>query len=155
MQQHTMDKIFCGTMVAFAVGCGAVAWGYPFDSSYFPRILSVFIAFIGLYFGVRLHKGNNDRGNNDKLWDERRGQARAALGVFGASAAYIFALQIINFEFSTLLFISLFSFCLGCRHLVTILVVSLLSTALLYGIFFEFLAVSRPESLFFEQVGVL
>ena len=150
MQQHTMDKIFCGAIVAFAVGCGAVAWGYPFDSSYFPRILSVLIALIGLCFWIRLSKSNTK-----KVHDGRKEQARAALGVFGASAAYIFALQIINFELSTLLFISLFSFCLGCRHLLTLLVVSLLSTALLYGIFFEFLAVSRPESLFFEQVGVL
>ena len=150
MQQHRMDKIFCAAMIAFAIGCGAVAWSYPVDSSYFPRILSVFIALIGLCFWIRLSKSNTD-----KVHDGRKGQALAALSVFGAISAYIFALQIINFEFSTLLFIGLFSFCLGCRHLVTILVVSGLSTAILYGIFFEFLAVSRPESLFFEQVGVL
>lgn len=147
MQQHTMDKIFSVIVIGLAIGCGIVAFGYSYESSYFPRLLSAFIAVMGAVLLVRLQaKGPSD----DAETQSKKDQLVAALSVFTGIAAYAFGMQIINFELSTLIFIAGFIYFLGYRNYVVIALVSLGITALLYGVFFEFLAVSRPESLFFE-----
>ncbi|KLN59180.1 hypothetical protein WH96_18705 [Kiloniella spongiae] len=148
MRQDVMDKFFSLLMIVFAITSGIVAFQYSYESSYFPRLLSAFIATIALLLLIRLQSSSN--AGEGSMVEGAKDQIIAGLSVFAGIALYTFGIQIINFELSTIIFIAGFVFYLGYRNLLIISGVSLGVTALLYGIFFEFLAVSRPESLFLE-----
>jgi hypothetical protein len=148
MRQNLMDKTFSLMVIVLAIASGFVAFEYTFESSYFPRLLSAFIAVMGLLLLIRLQTSSNLDG--ETVLEGQKDQIVAALSVFTGIALYAFGMQIVNFELSTLIFIAAFIFYLGYRNLLVVLAVSLGLTAFLYGVFFEFLAVSRPESLFFE-----
>ncbi|WP_417433352.1 tripartite tricarboxylate transporter TctB family protein [Kiloniella sp.] len=146
MRQDFMDKLFSLLMIVFAITSGIVAFQYSYESSYFPRLLSAFIAAVALLLFVRLKSASGK--DESAVVDGIKDQTLAGLSVFTGIALYAVSIQIINFELSTIIFIAGFVFYLGYRNLLIICGVSLGVTVLLYGIFFEFLAVSRPESLF-------
>ncbi|WP_417454439.1 tripartite tricarboxylate transporter TctB family protein [Kiloniella sp.] len=148
MRQDFMDKLFSLLMIVFAITSGIVAFQYSYESSYFPRLLSAFIATVALLLLIRLRSSSNTREGD--VVDGAKDQLIAGFSVFTGIALYAFGIQIINFELSTIIFIAGFAFYLGYRNLLIICGVSLGVTVLLYGIFFEFLAVSRPESLFLQ-----
>ncbi len=142
-----MDKVFSVLVIMFAVVCGTVACGYSFESSYFPRFLSAFILVMALVLGARLKFSQS---NEENLQSDLKDQLIAGLSVLISIAVYCLSIQIVNFEISTILFISSFIFFLGYRNFIVMALVSVITTAVVYGIFFEFLAVSRPESIFFQ-----
>ncbi|KKJ78585.1 hypothetical protein WH95_00300 [Kiloniella litopenaei] len=148
MRQDFMDKLFSLLMIVFAITSGIVAFQYSYESSYFPRLLSAFIAAVALLLLVRLKSASGK--DESAVVDGIKDQTLAGLSVFTGIALYAVGIQIINFELSTIIFIAGFIFYLGYRNLLIICGVSLGVTALLYGVFFEFLAVSRPESLFLQ-----
>ena len=148
MRQDFMDKLFSLLMIVFAITSGIVAFQYSYESSYFPRLLSAFIAAVALLLFVRLKSASGK--DESAVVDGIKDQTLAGLSVFTGIALYAVGIQIINFELSTIIFIAGFVFYLGYRNLLIICGVSLGVTVLLYGIFFEFLAVSRPESLFLQ-----
>lgn len=148
MRQDFMDKLFSLLMIVFAITSGIVAFQYSYESSYFPRLLSAFITAVALLLFVRLKSASGK--DESAVVDGIKDQTLAGLSVFTGIALYAVSIQIINFELSTIIFIAGFVFYLGYRNLLIICGVSLGVTVLLYGIFFEFLAVSRPESLFLQ-----
>ncbi|GLQ05881.1 tripartite tricarboxylate transporter TctB family protein [Sneathiella chinensis] len=155
MRQISLDRAFALLVVVVALASGLAAFGYSVESSYFPRLLSAFLVVVAGMLLFRLARTKADAGTEDDEAralerEEQKEQIRSALLVFGAIAAYIGAIHIVNYEIATVLFVSIFIRYLGYRNLLVTGIAAVALTALLYGVFFEFLAVARPESLFFS-----
>ncbi len=155
------DKLFAIGTICVALLFGTVAFGYPFESSYFPRVLAVFVGLMAtvLLIRVRLVKetasarsseaGIPPQDNNEQQKDWI-GQLKAAFITFAAILAYAAGIMIVNYEIATLAFLTILMLVLGYRNVTWIVVTAVGMTLLLYGVFFNFLAVARPISLFFS-----
>ncbi len=150
MQPDAMDRVFSVFVIVLSLVCGAMALRYSYESSYFPRILCVFLACVALSLFLRLRatRMNDYTAPRDEQVPSE--QVKGGVIVFTAIAAYLVAIKLVNYEVSTVLFTAGFIWLLGYRNVVVIALVSTGLTALLYGIFFEFLAVTRPDSQFLQ-----
>ncbi|WP_169544100.1 tripartite tricarboxylate transporter TctB family protein [Sneathiella aquimaris] len=150
MRQVSLNMAFATIVTCLALISLYVSFGYSFESSYFPRILSAFIALLGVFFLVRIQLSKPVTGQEEEDTLDLRAQGVAAATVFLGVAGYGLALAVVNFELATALFLAAFMLFLGQRNPGLIIAVSAGTTAILYGIFFEFLGVSRLESFFFQ-----
>lgn len=149
------DHVFSIGAIFVAVLVGYVAFGYPTESSYFPRVLAVFLGFMALMLLVRTRffsaasSRKNESQAKSRLSEEQVDQLKSAALVFGGVLAYVGAIKLVNYEISTVVFLVAFILALGYRNFVWIAVTAVGLTLLLYAVFFNFLAVARPDSLFF------
>ena len=142
------DRLFSYLVIVMASIAGYNAFGYSIESSYFPRILALGLIGLALILLVRSHlPGTEAVDDETELRDIPR--LITALSIFIGLVIYSLGIGILNFEISTPLFLIGFMWLAGYRNLNWILSISFVVTALLYFIFFNFLAVSRPESMFF------
>lgn len=157
MKKHTKDRIFALGSIALALYLGHESFGYPSESAFFPRVLSVLLGLLGLLFFLRLTLKNKKVGMHE---DSRRipeavsfqtefATIKSAGQVFGSIISYGLIVALINYEAATVLFLATMMLLLGFKRTAWTAGISLGLTALLYSIFFKLLGVSRPESLFF------
>lgn len=146
MHQHRLDKVFSIIAIFVASVLGVVAFDYTYESSYFPRFLALFVMAMAILLLIRLQLAKPD---TSETIDGLTVQLKTAISVFAGIAVYSLGIYVFNFELATLMFLAGFMAYLGYRNIVIALLVSLAVAALLYVIFFQFLAVSRPESLLF------
>ena len=159
MNGFQKDITFSLMAISMALVTGAVAFGYPTESSYFPRTLAVFLGLMALLFFARVKFYGSEAARtapaerHKAAAAEERGaqieQLKAAALVFGSIAAYVGAIKLVNYEISTVVFLAAVMVYLGYRNLIWIAAVSVGLTAFLYGVFIQFLGVVRPESVWF------
>lgn len=157
MENFQKDQIFAGIALVLALGLGYTSFGYPANSAFFPRVLSVVMGGLGLMMLVRLqlkvrrHKAASSHVSScDTPGFSSETQAlRMAAFVFGSIIAYGLLVKTINYEISTVVFLGVLMRVLGFRRPVWLVAVPLLLMVLLYGIFFELLGVPRPDSIWF------
>ncbi len=146
------DNLFSIGVVFIASLVGFVAFGYPSESSYFPRVLAAFLGVMALLLLVRTNVRRAPTSHQEDSGTSSGGQVdqlKAAALVFGGVLGYLGAIKLVNYEISTVLFLIGFIFVLGYRNVVWMTATAVGLTLLLYVVFFNFLAVARPESLFF------
>ncbi len=151
MTEYQKNIFFSIIAICLAIATGVVAFSYSFESSYFPRVLSIFLAAVATLLLLRVFFQNKRTIPNDISGksDGDINPLMAAAFVFGAISSYVFAITLINYEISTIVFITIMTWVSGYRKPIINLAISFGLTALLYGVFFEFLAVARPDSIFF------
>ncbi len=149
MLRFSKDKVFATACIGIAAVLAVIVFSYPLESSYFPRILVVFIGAMGSLLLARncLQKTAVKAAEN---LDQYKAQLSSAALVFTSIAAYTLGIYLVNYEITTALFLFLFMLALGYRKITVMVVTSLSLTLSLYLIFFEILAVARPDSLFFS-----
>lgn len=151
MNTYRMDILFGALALVLALFSGASVLGNATASSYFPRALSLLLLVLAVGYLIALFR---DRAKpaaaavDEDAAEHRRVQLRSAGLVFGAVIGYAVAISVVNFEISTVLFLAAAMPLLGYRKPVVVGSVAVGMTALLYLVFFEFLGVARPESLF-------
>ena len=141
------DVILCvlALFVAGAIGLGSLS--YQIASSYFPMMLVLFIATMAvalLLRTIRRTAKTDVETNLDEIKDQSLGFAK----VFGTIIAYITGITVFGYPVATALFLALAMLLFGERRWLTIAAVALGMTAMLVALFFSFLGVSPPESLF-------
>ncbi len=155
MTNYQKDIFFSIIIICLAMVTGFVAFSYSFESSYFPRILSVFLAAIATllllrnFFQDKKISDVNKNKNDIEKPDKDMSPLVAAAFVFGSIITYVLAITLVNYEISTIVFITVITWIFGYRKPIANLAISIGLTASLYGVFFEFLAVARPDSIFF------
>ncbi|MTI18171.1 tripartite tricarboxylate transporter TctB family protein [Rhodobacteraceae bacterium RKSG542] len=140
------DSIFCGLAFFSAVAIGSVSFGYELQSSYFPRLLSIFLGALAIGLWVRVLKLES-AGPNLKLSEDVRAQLWGFAKILGAVLIYILAIQLTNYAVATLLFLIVMMGLLGERNFARMALVAAAVTGALYYLFFIFLGVTPPEGL--------
>ena len=156
---YKKDIVFSTIAIGFALITGTVAFGYPTESSYFPRALSVFLGLMALLLLVRLKlaKKNTRAARHTQqsqgVIDEEKAaqidQLKSAGFVFGAIIVYVAIMNLVNYEIATVVFLTTVMVSLGYRHIIWVPAISIGLTVFLHGVFFGFLGVTRPESIWF------
>ena len=140
------DSLFCGLALVIAVTVGIVSFGYRFESSYFPRLLSIFIGVLAAGLWIRVLTSDS-QGNAEKRSKNVRVQLLGTAKIVAAVLAYVAAIQITNYVIATLTFLFMTMVILGERRVVRLSLVAIGVTGLLYYLFFVFLGVTPPEGL--------
>lgn len=144
------DVIFCALAFACAVGIGGVSFGYDFDSSYFPRLLAIFLGFLAATLLLRVTRPTTEDAEIDL--DEVRAQLVGFAKVFGAVLGYVGLMLLTSYTIGTVLFLVGMMVVLGERKPLRLLLIAGLTTAVLSYLFFQFLGVTPPEGLLAEGV---
>lgn len=155
MDKVRKDQIFAIGSIILAIYLGYEAFGYPAKSSFFPRVLSVLMGFLGTVMLVRVQiKSSRLRSLKtahetcEAVGFSSEAQAlKMAVFVFGSIIAYGLLMEFINYEAATVVFLAGIISLLGFRRPFWLAGISVLLMVLLYGIFFELLGVPRPDSL--------
>ena len=142
MNALTRDVLFGIAMLLASAVAGWFAFGYAPDSSWFPRVLSVFLGLVALVLFVR-SLGRDGEGL------EVGGQLQSALIVFGACVAYAVAIQFLSFEIVNFVFLAGAMYALGQRNPLVIVGVSLATMLLVKLLFFAMLDVPRPQGVWY------
>ena len=141
------DTIFCVLVLFTALLIGAVSLNYRLASSYFPLMLAGFMAVMALVLLARTLKQRNT-----ELSVEEKSKTNSHLigfaKVFGLIIIYVMALSYFGYIISTILFLASAMLIFGERRLNWVLAISICMTLLLAYLFFEFLGVAPPESMF-------
>lgn len=140
MRGPDRDRTFA-LLVLLGSSCAAwVAFGYEPESSWFPRVLSVFLIVLSLVLlvGARLR---------ERTSIEVDGQLRNALLVFAGGVAYSISIQYFSFEIVNYVFMAAAMYLFGQRNPYVITVVSLAVMLLIKLLFFEMLDVPRPQGV--------
>lgn len=157
MNKYNKDRIFALGSIALALYLGYESFGYPSESAFFPRVLSVLLGLLGMLLFLRLTLKNKKTGMHENSarspeavsFQTEFDTIKSAGLVFGSIISYGLVVALINYEAATVLFLATMMLLLGFRGTLWTAGISLGLTALLYSIFFKLLGVSRPESLFF------
>ncbi|MCH8060449.1 MAG: tripartite tricarboxylate transporter TctB family protein [Proteobacteria bacterium] len=139
------DIVLSMLVLLVSVTAGWVAFHYPSDSSWFPRVLTVFLGLMALFLLVRSLKTTGDV----DMFDGQAAQARAAGIVFAAAILYALSIQFVSFEFANFLFLVVMMYVLGQRNPIVIACVATVAMLLIKLLFFVMLDVSRPPGLWF------
>ncbi|NRA19655.1 MAG: tripartite tricarboxylate transporter TctB family protein [Oceanospirillaceae bacterium] len=148
MLRFSKDKVFATVCIVIAAVLAVIVFSYPLESSYFPRILVVFIGAMGSLLLAR-HSLQKTVVKAAENFNQYKVQLNSATLVFSSIAAYTLSIYLVNYEIATALFLFFFMLALGYRKIAVMVATSLSLTFSLYLIFFEILAVARPDSLFF------
>ena len=136
------DVLFALLMLVVASVSGWVAFGYAPDSSWFPRVLCVFLGLVATLLLVRSLRADGKAIALD-------GQLRGALTAFGACIAFAVAIQFLSFEIVNFVFLAGAMYALGQRNPWVIVGVSLATMFLVKLLFFAMLDVPRLQGLLF------
>ena len=137
------DALFALLTLGLASVSGWVAFGYAADSSWFPRVLSVFLASMALLLLVRSLR----RPNPEPL--SVNGRLRSAALVFSAGVLYAVLISLLSFEIANFLFLAGGMVALGQRNPWIVVGVSLATMFLVKLLFFVMLDVPRPQGVFY------
>ena len=137
------DALFALLILALAATSGWVAFGYAADSSWFPRVLSVFLAAMALLLLVR---GLRSSGPEPLSFD---GRLRSAALVFSAGIVYAMLISLLSFEIANFLFLAGAMVALGQRNPWIVVGVSLATMLLVKLLFFVMLDVPRPQGVLY------
>lgn len=141
------DLTFAAIALILALVIGALAFSYPVSSSYFPRVLAVFMAVMALSYGIRTWRTHLSPKAQERV---PVAGTRAAVIAFGSVAAYALLIGLLGYAVTTMLFLLGLMLALGMtQRPVLAFVVAAATTASLHIIFFVLLGVSAPESLLF------
>ena len=134
------DTMFALLVLGTSAGAAWVAFGYDADSSWFPRVLSIFLVSMSLVLLAGARRRQHDAiGLN--------GQGRNALLVFSAGVAYSIAIQYFSFEIVNYLFMVVAMYAFGQRNPWVVTIVSLAVMLLIKLLFFVMLDVPRPQGV--------
>ena len=146
------DRIFAAGTALLALYLGYESFGYPAESSFFPRTLSVFMGMLALLLFSRLTLKKRRSGivkDESSSGGDLLSLKSAGL-VFTSIIAYGFLMSAINYEAASIVFLMSMMVILGFRKPLAVAGLSIGFMLLLYTIFFKLLGVSRPESIFFQ-----
>ena len=147
MRALNRDVVFSMLVFLGSVTTGWAAFNYPADSSWFPRVLSVFLGLMAIVLFLRSRKA---AAVSEMVWsDVQAPQARAAAGVFAAAVLYALTIQFVSFEIANYLFLVAAMYLLGQRNPIVIAGVATVTMLLIKLLFFVLLDVSRPQALLF------
>ena len=135
------DGAFALLALLVAVVAGYVAFGYAADSSWFPRVLCIFLGATSLLLFVRSVRR--------QVSDEIDASLRATVIVFGAGILYAVSIQFVSFEIVNFLFLVAAMYLLGQRNPIVVTVVAVGVMLLVKLLFFEMLDVPRPDGVLF------
>ncbi len=141
------DIIFCTLVLLTALLIGIVSLNYSLASSYFPLMLAGFMAVMAMVLLARTMKQNN----TELTSDEKAKTNSHLIGfakVFGLIIIYVMALSYFGYIISTILFLVSAMLILGESRLIWVSAISVCMTLILAYLFFEFLGVAPPESMF-------
>jgi hypothetical protein len=138
------DSLFCALALLAALAIGIVSFGYPVQSSYFPRLLAVFLGALALGLGLRVLRGAG-RAEAETEPAAIRAELAGFAKVCTAVLAYLGAIQLLGYAVATLLFLLAMMLVLGGGGLLRLALVATGVTATLYYLFFIFLGVTPPE----------
>ena len=147
MRAMNRDTVFSLLVLLLSVTVGWVAFGYPSDSSWFPRVLSVFLGLMAMFLLAGSRKIVNADGPD--FFDSQVAQVRVAAAVFGAAVLYALAIQLLDFEVVNYVFLVAAMYLLGQRNPIVIAGVATATMLLIKLLFFVLLDVSRPQGLLF------
>lgn len=140
------DAIFCGLALTTAMVIGGVSLGYDVQSSYFPRLLALFLAALAVLMGARTLK-NPAPGKADTDMTKVRGQLLGFAKVFGGVLLYVALVKLVSYPIATVVFLLGTMVMLGETNPLRLGLVAIMMTAVLYFLFFYFLGVTPPETL--------
>ena len=138
---------FSVLVLLVSVTAGSVAFSYPADSSWFPRVLSVFLGLMAIVLLLNSRKTTNAK--KASSIDAQASQIKAAALVFVAAAVYALAIKFVSFEIANFLFLVSAMYVLGQRSPIVIASVATVTMLLVKLLFFVLLDVSRPQALLF------
>ena len=95
MRALNRNVAFSLLVLLVSVTAGSVAFGYPSDSSWFPRTLSVFLGLMAIVLFLSSRKTANTA--DADVFGGQVSQAGAAAFVFIAAALYAVAIQFLSF----------------------------------------------------------
>ncbi len=147
MRALNRNVTFSLLVLLVSVTAGSVAFGYPADSSWFPRTLSVFLGLMATVLFLSSRKTANTADADG--FGGQVSQAGAAAFVFIAAALYAVAIQFLSFEIANFLFLVMAMYMLGQRDPIVIATVATVTMLLIKLLFFVLLDVSRPQGLLF------
>ncbi len=137
--------VFALLVLLVSVTAGAVAFSYPSDSSWFPRVLSFFLGLMAMVLLVRIRKAADEA----DFFSGQASQVWAAAIVFVAAVLYTLVIQFVSFEIANFLFLVVAMYLLGQRNPIVIASVASVTMLLIKLLFFVLLDVSRPQGLLF------
>ena len=137
--------VFALLVLLVSVTAGAVAFSYPSDSSWFPRVLSVFLGLMAMVLLVRIRRAADEA----DFFSGQASQVWAAAIVFVAAVLYTLVIQFVSFEIANFLFLVVAMYLLGQRNPIVIASVASVTMLLIKLLFFVLLDVSRPQGLLF------
>ena len=147
MHSLNRDTVFSVLVLLVSVTAGWVAFSYPSESSWFPRVTAVFLGIMAIVLLARSRVVANVEDTD--CFDEQLLQLRTAASVFVAAIAYALAIQIVSFEIANYLFLVVAMYLLGQRNPIVITGVATATMLLIKLLFFVLLDVSRPQGLLF------
>jgi len=147
MRTLNRNVAFSLLVLLVSVTAGSVAFGYPADSSWFPRTLSVFLGLMAIVLFLSSRKTANTA--DADVFGGQVSQAGAAAFVFIAAALYAVAIQFLSFEIANFLFLVMAMYVLGQRDPIVIATVATVTMLLIKLLFFVLLDVSRPQGVLF------
>ncbi len=147
MRALNRNVAFSLLVLLVSVTAGSVAFGYPADSSWFPRTLSVFLGLMAIVLFLSSRKTANTA--DADVFGGQVSQAGAAAFVFIAAALYAVAIQFLSFEIANFLFLVMAMYVLGQRDPIVIATVATVTMLLIKLLFFVLLDVSRPQGVLF------
>ena len=131
------DFVFGLAVLAVAIVVAFVSFGYAADSSWFPRVLSIFLGMMAVLLLFRSRKLPTVVASADQ------GQLAAALHVLAAGIVYALLIQVVSIEIATYVALVGAMYFLGQRNAVVIALVATISMLLIKILFFVMLDVSR------------
>lgn len=141
------NVVFSVLVLLVSVTAGSVAFAYPADSSWFPRVLSVFLALMAIVLMIS-SRGSTDA-EDASLYRSQASQLNYAALVIVAAVLYAIAIQFLSFEIANFLFLIAAMYVLGQRNPIVIAGVATVTMLLVKLLFFVLLDVSRPQGLLF------
>ena len=158
MNEFQRTVWFSSLVFLLALVFAVVSFGYPADSSAFPRAISTILALLAGADLVRSLRGwNNVRhAPGDSSPDaetsaslDRGRHLRTALLVFVSAPLYIGMVQVFDFEIATFVYLLTGMFVLGVRNPILVVVISVSVMLIVKVLFFVLLDVSRTTTILF------
>ena len=131
------DFVFGLAVLTVAIVVAVVSFGYAADSSWFPRVLSIFLGMMAVLLLFRSRKLPAVAASADQ------GQLAAALHVLAAGIVYALLIQVVSIEIATYVALVGAMYFLGQRNAVVIALVATITMLLIKLLFFVMLDVSR------------
>ena len=131
------DFVFGLAVLTVAIVVAVVSFGYAADSSWFPRVLSIFLGMMAVLLLFRIRKLPAVAASADQ------GQLAAALHVLAAGIVYALLIQVVSIEIATYVALVGAMYFLGQRNAVVIALVATITMLLIKLLFFVMLDVSR------------
>ncbi len=131
------DFVFGLAVLTVAIVVAVVSFGYAADSSWFPRVLSIFLGMMAVLLLFRSRKLPAVAASADQ------GQLAAALHVLAAGIVYALLIQVVSIEIATYVVLVGAMYFLGQRNAVVIALVATITMLLIKLLFFVMLDVSR------------